>query len=76
MEDRVASSCRATFSLFNNDIAAARPALSTFGAHTAFSFCAHAEAYTANHHAHTGRWTFFNNPASLGSRFLNDIVVR
>jgi hypothetical protein len=70
------SSCRATFSLFNNDIAAARPALSAFSAHSAFGFCANAKADTADHHTYTGRWTFFNNPASLGSRFLNNVVVR
>src|SRR4029078_7753680 len=63
--DRRTSSRRATFTLLNNDIAAGR--LSAFGAHSAFRFGAHAESDTADHHTHTGRWTFLDNPATLRS---------
>ena len=58
-----------------DDIAAGGPGLSAFGAHSAFSFCANAEADTADHHTDTGRRAFLNNPASFRGRFLNDVIV-
>ena len=70
---------RPTFTLLNGDTAAGRPALSAFfhGAHPAFGFRANAEAYTADDHTDTRRrGPFLHDPASLRSRFLNDVVVR
>jgi hypothetical protein len=68
-----------TFTLLNDGIPAASGGFSAFchGAHSAFSLRANTEACTADHHAHTRRsWSFFNDPASLRSWFLNDVVVR
>jgi hypothetical protein len=67
-----------TFTLLNDGIPAASRGFSAFchGAHSAFSLRANTEACTADHHAHTRRsWSFFNDPASLRSWFLNDVVV-
>src|ERR671934_522048 len=65
-----------TFPLNNGGIATASGSLSALSAHSAFSLSANAESDAANDHPHTRCGTFFNDPASLRSRFLNDVVVR
>jgi hypothetical protein len=60
------------------DTAARRPAFVTYfhGAHPAFSFRANTEPATADHNPDIGRWPFLDDPTTLRSRFLNDVVVR
>ena len=65
-----------TFTLLNDGIPAASGGFSAFGAHSGFSLCANAETDPPDHHPDTGRRAFLNDPASLRSRFLNDVVVR
>jgi hypothetical protein len=67
-----------TFTLLNLDTAAGRPTFVALfhGAHSAFSFRADPKSGPADHYTNTRRWPFLNDSASLGSRFLNDIIVR
>jgi hypothetical protein len=65
-----------TFPLDNGGIPTAAGSLSALSAHSAFSLSANVESDAADDHPHTRCGTFFNDPASLRSRFLNDVVVR
>src|SRR2546421_661443 len=70
---------RATFAVLNHGSASSRPAFVAFfyGAHSAFSLRANAEAGRAAHHTDARRRRpFLNNPAPLRGRLLDDVVVR
>jgi hypothetical protein len=65
-----------TFTLLNNGISTGSGSFSAFCAHSAFSLGAYSEADPTDDHPDTGCGAFLNDPASLRSRFLNDVVVR
>jgi hypothetical protein len=65
-----------TFTLLNDGISTGSGSFSAFCAHSAFSLGAYSEADPTDDHPDTGCRAFLNDPASLRSRFLNDVVVR
>jgi hypothetical protein len=65
-----------TFTLLNDGIPTGSGSFSAFCAHSAFSLGAHSKADPTDDHPDTGCRAFLNDPASLRSGFLNDVVVR
>ena len=63
------------FLVFYNGFATSA-ALAAFSAHSAFSFCAHAETNTPDYDPDPRGGAFLDNSASFRARFLNDVVVR
>jgi hypothetical protein len=69
------SSRRTPFTFLNNGLASS-PALAALSAHSAFSFCPHAETNTSDYDPDSRRRAFLDDPAPFRARFLNDVVVR
>jgi hypothetical protein len=69
------SSRRTPFTFLDNGFASS-PALAALCAHSAFSFCAHAETNTPDYDPDPRGGAFLDDPASFRARFLNDVVVR
>ena len=69
------SSRRTPFTFLDNGFASSA-ALAAFSAHSAFSFCAHAETNTPHYDPDPRGGAFLDDPASFRARFLNDVVVR
>jgi hypothetical protein len=69
------SSRRTPFTFLDNGFANSA-ALAAFSAHSAFSFCPHAEANTPDYDPDPRGGAFLDDPASFRARFLNDVVVR